>query len=111
MLSPEFPCFFALKSPGATRLQLRGRIKGTGCLGLLGPNFGLFNSLLPAAHNLLLQLWLCSLGAQVAGRCDLGSILEGSEIHLEISHKQKIRTRLEPLPPQCGRTISGPSGR
>ena len=31
-LSPEFPCFFSSKSPVATKLQLRGRIKGTGGL-------------------------------------------------------------------------------
>ena len=32
ILSPEFPCFFSSKSPVATKLQLRGRIKGTGGL-------------------------------------------------------------------------------
>lgn len=48
-LSLEFPCFFSLKFPGATRLQLRGRIKATTCLwGCWDQrSFGLFNCLLP----------------------------------------------------------------
>lgn len=61
-LSPEFPLFLSSKSPVATKLQLRGRIKGTGASGAVGPtqSFALFNSLLSVTccfHGVLF-LWV-----------------------------------------------------
>lgn len=66
-LSPEFPCFFSSKSPVATKLQLRGRIKGTGGLWGCGTHAELcplFNSLLSVTccfHGVFVPL-----GAQVS---------------------------------------------